>query len=100
MGLFSSKKKDKSFPFNDVENVATITCCHVMKEGKPILHVSHDADDGMWQFLCGEEHTTADAMVVALRTVYETDPSVAAIANLPYGGKADRESADAPWQIY
>ena len=42
------------FPFYDAPNTATITCCHILENGEPILYVSHDEDDGMWQFLCGK----------------------------------------------
>ena len=38
------------FPFYDAPNTATIICCHIIDDGKPILYVSHDEDDGMKQF--------------------------------------------------
>lgn len=44
------------FPFYDSPDTATIICCHILKRQAPILYVSHDEDDGMWQFLC-EKHT-------------------------------------------
>ena len=37
------------FPFYDAPNTATITCCHILENREPILYVSHDEDDGMWQ---------------------------------------------------
>ncbi len=43
-------------PFADAPDTAVITCCHVTDDGAPVLYVSHDEDDGMWQFLCGGEH--------------------------------------------
>ena len=33
------------FPFYDAPNTATIICCHIIDDGKPILYVSHDEDD-------------------------------------------------------
>ena len=30
------------FPFYDAPNTATITCCHILENGEPILYVSHD----------------------------------------------------------
>ena len=30
------------FPFYDAPNTATIICCHIIDDGKPILYVSHD----------------------------------------------------------
>ena len=49
------------FPFYDAPNTATIICCHIINGEEPILFVSHDEDDGMWQFLCGKAHETDDA---------------------------------------
>ena len=43
------KNKHYQFPFDDQQNTACIVCCHIL-EGHPILYVSHDEDDGMWQF--------------------------------------------------
>ena len=52
------------FPFYDVPNTATIICCHIIDDGKPILYVSHDEDDGMWQFLCGSTHDIDEARMI------------------------------------
>ena len=49
---------DMKFPFYDSPDTATIICCHILERQAPILYVSHDEDDGMWQFLCGETHET------------------------------------------
>ena len=54
------------FPFYDAPNTATITCCHILENGEPILYVSHDEDDGMWQFLCGKAHETDEAKLVSI----------------------------------
>ena len=65
------------WPFDEPENVATMTIRQVIHGGQPILYVSHDADDGMWQFLTGGPVTTADAMIVLLmRYTPSTHPSV------------------------
>ena len=57
-----------SFPFREDPNTATILCKHIARGEKPILYVSHDEDDGMWQFLCNEEHTIEDLMLVTFET--------------------------------
>ena len=56
-----------SFPFREDPNTATILCKHIARGEKPILYVSHDEDDGMWQFLCNQEHTIEDLMLVTLK---------------------------------
>ena len=57
MGLFDKFKKVKEeFPFYD----------------SPILYISHDEDDGMWQFLCGKTHKTDDARIAFLAAINTT----------------------------
>lgn len=85
------------WPFNDPPNVAVITVKSIVKEGKPILLVCHDADDGGWQFLDGGDFTTEAAMVVSLKSMLTRDPSIALLADLPLGGEAQRASPGDPW---
>lgn len=85
------------WPFADPPNVATITVRQVL-EGSPILYVSHDADDGSWQFLTGDEPQEKDGRVVALGTVVDLDPTVTELADLPLGSYAWRDTLGAPWQ--
>lgn len=97
MSIF--KKNNDEFPFNESRNVASITCVHILDENKPILHVSHDKDDGCWQFLCGDEHNDEDARLVALEEIYNLDNTIGEIAMLDYGKKADRLSKGSKWFI-
>jgi hypothetical protein len=86
------------WPFEDPENVATMTVRQLFHRGQPILLVSHDADDGMWQFLTGGPVEMADAMIVCLSNVYRRDPSIGELADLPMGWQAWRSAAGEPWQ--
>lgn len=87
------------FPFYDAPNTATIICCHVMNGDKPILYVSHDEDDGMWQFLCGEAHEMEEANLISLRFAFELDNSIGALADMPCGYYAERETPNEEWII-
>ena len=87
------------FPFYDAPNTATIVCYHVMNKESPILYVSHDADDGMWQFLCGRSHDETEARIVSLKFVFEIDNSVGELRDMPCGYYATRESKEHPWAI-
>ena len=89
----------KKFPFKDKTNTASITCVHILDEKKPILYVSHDADDGCWQFLCGKEHNSEDSRVVSLQQIYEFDKSIKEIANLEYGKIVYRKDKNSKWNI-
>lgn len=85
------------YPFEEDPRTATITCCHVLDGERPILFASHDEDDGMWQFLCGDEHTEDDARVIGLGEAFAIDESIGALASLPCGYCAEREAPDARW---
>lgn len=88
----------QDWPFEDPPNVAVFTTTAVVKGGRPILRVTHDEDDGAWQFHSGEDVGSGDAMIVALREILKLDPSVASLADLPYGWIATRESATTEWR--
>jgi hypothetical protein len=87
------------FPFYDAPNTATIVCCHVLDKDKPILYVSHDEEDGMWQFLCGETHCEAEARIVSLLGVLEIDYSIGQLADMQCGCYAERKNGDDNWII-
>jgi len=77
-----------------------LTSRQVLQDGWPILLVTHDADDGAWQFVNGHGDTedTDSAMAVAVETVFEVDPTIAGLADLPLGWRAWRDSPDHPWR--
>jgi hypothetical protein len=86
------------WPFDGPPDVATITTIKVLYENHPILLVTHEEEDGTWQFLCGATDDPQDGRVVGLGTILKLDPGVAMLANLPYGWQAWRESPESPWQ--
>jgi hypothetical protein len=94
-GLDSSMDE---WPFADSENVATLTTRQVVEDGEPILIVFHYADDGMWQLSTAASFEEADAMIVSLREVFDIDPSIGELADLPPGWRASRRAAGEPWQ--
>lgn len=85
------------WPFEDAENTATYSCCHVIEEGHPILRVAHDEDDGAWQFLCGQLHVSEDGRLVCLGCMVVRDATLVELADLPLGWGADRESTNTVW---
>ena len=84
-----------NYPFYDAPDTAVITCRHIIEDGEHVLYVSHDSDDGMWQFLCGKSHDTDDARVVSLLDIFSTE-----LYKLPLGCCAERDNADSEWRIY
>ena len=85
--------------FDDPPNVAVITTTYVTHAGKPILYVSHDADDGSWQFHSSDAVSEKDAMIVALGEILEIDSSIAELANLPIGWCAIRRNSNEAWKL-
>ena len=80
----------------DHPHLAVYLCEHVFERSRPILYVSRDGGD--WQFLCGGEHADeAQPRVVGIRHIFEMDPSLRSVADLPAEWEAERASFDGPW---
>ncbi|HEY2891505.1 MAG TPA: hypothetical protein VGJ31_12795 [Dongiaceae bacterium] len=90
----------KPWPFRDPPNLAVIVHRNIISGEKAIALVTHDVDDGGWQFLSDEigPLNESDGMVVGLGQIVTRDPSLMTLANLPVGWRAWRPSKDAPWQ--
>lgn len=85
------------WPFEDPENTASITTVRVLDGTHPICLVTHDAEDGMWQFLCGTTNAPGNARVVSLHSIVDLDASVAELADLPLGWRASRLAPGDSW---
>jgi hypothetical protein len=86
--------------FSEPPNLAVIASKTIF-EGAYIGFVSHDADDGGWQFIAAAGETNeVDAMLVSLQSVVDHDPTIKLLADLPLGWVAERHSADEPWYRY
>jgi hypothetical protein len=86
-----------AWPFADPKNVAAFTVRQIAREGYPILRVTHDSEDGAWQFLEWVTPREEDAMVVSLEEMTRIDPSILDLADLPLGWRAIRRRPDERW---
>lgn len=93
-------QSENEWPFASPQNQAVITLDRIMDGRNPILYVTHDQDDGGWQFLDGGDVNEKNAMVVGLCEVAEHDPTIRHLSDLPLGWYAIRESLGKPWQRY
>jgi hypothetical protein len=59
--------------------------------------VTHDQDDGGWQFMDGEHVFEDDAVVLTLGEMSQFDPSILELADLPEGNYAWRAATNRPW---
>ena len=89
-----------SWPFDDSRNVAVFTSRFVIEEGHPIFYVTHDREDGAWQFHAQNhmDTTDKDIRLVALEEVYKRDQSIGDLHDLPCGWHAWRQTPSSSWQ--
>ncbi|RUU93693.1 MULTISPECIES: hypothetical protein [unclassified Mesorhizobium] len=91
----------EEWKFADPPNVAVFVDGGIVTRGDDwIAYVSHDNDDGSWQFHNSETGPVneGDIMIVSLQNVARRDESVQALADLPEGWHAWRISRSSPWQ--
>jgi hypothetical protein len=86
------------WPFTELPSTVVYTSRDVMEKREPILLVTHDQDDGAWQFYAERKVPDNDARIIALDEIVNSDPSVIELADLPRGWIAVRESPAVPWQ--
>jgi hypothetical protein len=72
------------WPFADPPDLGVITTQQVL-DGASVRLVSHDEDDGRWQFLCGMTSDPDDGRIVHLSHVIDAFPELRAMADLPLG---------------
>ena len=86
-----------TFPYSP--NQATITTIGVMNGDHFVDFVSHDEDDGGWQFLCQVAGPLKmdDALLVSLEEAVSTVSSLLSLADLPIGWCARRSNASEAW---
>lgn len=85
--------------FNQKPNTVVYTSKSVVEDRAWIHFVSHDADDGAWQFhsIVGAPKVEADVRAVLLSNIVAVDPTLNQLADLPLGWIAWRETPDGEW---
>ena len=86
-----------NWPFEQPPNTAALTTQDIIEGRAAVLRVTHDADDGSWQFLPNTPVSPEDARVVALGGICRRDPTLLTVADLPEGWVAWRERPGAMW---
>jgi hypothetical protein len=86
------------WPFLDPPNTAVFTSVLILDEADWVHYVSHDEEDGAWQFhpysgMTNEE----EAAVVSLDHMLRIEPRLKELADLPLGWHAWRGSKNDPW---
>ena len=99
LGITLSNAQNK---FNDPPNTAVFTTKFVIDEHKSITYVTHDLDDGAWQFFSDDEFDDFEsvAKIVSIKQIVELDSTLLELANMPIGHYAIRENISGEWKIY
>jgi hypothetical protein len=94
----NSHDPSRTWPFLDPPNTAVITSVRIFDEEDWVHYVTHDEEDGCWQFhpFTGEA-SMKEAAVVSLKGMLELEPRIEELADLPLGWHAWRDSKSGPW---
>ena len=94
-----TEKDPITWPFKDPKDTLVFTVSQILEGLEPINRVTHDEDDGAWQFLPGHDRFSSDdGRMATLREIFELDQSIALLADLERGGQAWRKASYLPWQ--
>lgn len=69
----------------------------VNKGTEPVTFVSHDVEDGAWQFLGDSMLDGGGPVISCFHHPIDRDPSLAELADLPIGWYAERNKVGEPW---
>ncbi|HLJ90615.1 MAG TPA: DUF4262 domain-containing protein [Candidatus Angelobacter sp.] len=64
---------------------------------EPVTYVSHDAEDGAWQFLGDSMSDGGGPVISCFHHPVDSDPSLGELADLPLGWYAERAKVGEPW---
>jgi hypothetical protein len=87
-----------TWPFVIPRNTVAVTTRSVMQENAPIVIVQNLADGEGWTFLDGQAFDVASALLVTIGSIYDRDPSIGVLADMPEGWVATREAHGASWR--
>lgn len=85
------------YRFLEPRNTLVITTQNIIKKSAKVLIVSHDEDDGMWEFLDGDMVDENNAAIVSLEEMICMDDSINELFDLPLGWVAYRENIYSEW---
>jgi len=83
--------------FSDDPHTRVFLSETVHKGTEPVTYVSHDEDDGAWQFLGDSMNQGGGPVVVCLHHPIDNDRSLSELADLPLGWSAERSKPGEPW---
>jgi hypothetical protein len=91
----SSSLFDWKFP--DPPHTAAFLSKAVHTGAEPVTYVSHDSEDGAWQFLGDSMTGNEEPVLSCLHHPVDKDPSLKELSDLPLGWWAERARSGEPW---
>lgn len=86
-----------NWKFSDDPHTRVFLSETVHSGNEPATYVSHDSEDGAWQFLGDSMSDGGGPIISCLHHPIDRDPSLAELADLPLGWYAERGSVGEPW---
>ncbi|XVU29707.1 hypothetical protein ACQPZJ_22285 [Actinoplanes sp. CA-054009] len=76
----------------------SIQTAEVFERTEPILYVSHDADDGIWQLIGASDANPKTGKLGHLSHAIDEDPTLIDILDLTPGERVERDGPGRPWK--
>jgi hypothetical protein len=86
-----------SWKFPDDPHARVFLSETIHKGTEPVTYVSHDAEDGAWQFLGDSMADGGGPVISCFHHPIDQDRSLAELADLPLGWYAERAKLGEPW---
>jgi hypothetical protein len=82
-------------------DIAVFTTKFVLEDNKTITYVTHDIEDGAWQFFSEDEFENFEsvAKIVGLKEIMDKDPTLKELADMEPGHTATRKFKGDKWTI-
>jgi hypothetical protein len=94
-----SGEKFSDWKFPDSPHTGVYLSKAVQDGSEPVTYVSHDADDGAWQFL-GDSMSESGGVLSCFHHPIDVDASLKDLADLPLGWWAERDAPGERWRRY
>ena len=87
--------------FKEADNTAVFTTKFVIIDKNDITYVTHDKEDGAWQFFSDDEFDNFEsvAKIVGLGEIIKIDNTLLELADMPEGFSAYRKFKGDRWTI-
>jgi hypothetical protein len=86
---------------NNENDIAVFTTKYVLEDKRIITYVSHEMEDGAWQFFSNDEFEDFSkvARVVGLNEIMDLDPTLRELVGMEIGYIATRNDLNDKWKI-